>query len=168
MGHVTVHRDFIETFHATLSEAGLHHALAVLNGTAPYRFTGVYRFEPDWVRSVCLFDRENPELEVGGDVPMEESYCMYTGRGGEPVIIENAPADGRWVGHAAVDSVLSYVAVLLEDPAGAALGTLCHFDFCSRKLPPGCLELLSAVREPVQSYLRARGVVLHPATRFGP
>lgn len=168
MIQVSARPDFLQEFSATLADAGLHPALALLNAAAPYRFTGVYRFEPEWVRSVVLFDRENPELEVGADVPMEESYCMYTGRGGEPVIIENAPADARWVGHAAADSVLSYVAVLLEDTDGFPLGTLCHFDFCSRELPPGCLELLAAVRDPVQSYLQGRGVRPDPRTRFGP
>lgn len=136
----------------------------MLNATTEYRFTGVYHFEPDWVRSLVLYDRENPGLAAGADVRMKESYCMFTGRAGEPVVIENAMTDGRWTGHAAQSSVLSYVAVLLLDPDGTPLGTLCHFDFCERKLPPGALALLERVRERVQRHLWERGIVASPGT----
>lgn len=134
----------------------------MLNATTPYRFTGVYCFEPEWVRSLVLYDHENPELLVGADVRMTESYCMFTGRVGEPVVIENATTDSRWTGHAAQNSVLSYVAVLLLDPAGAPLGTLCHFDFCERTLPAGALPLLERVRERVQRHLWDLGIERHP------
>jgi hypothetical protein len=158
--------DFVEAFGKTLELDGLHAALRLLNATTTYRFTGVYCFEPDWVRSFVLFDRQNPTLEVGANVRMKESYCMYTARAGEPLVIENAPADPQWIGHAARDSVLSYVAVLLSDAAGAALGTLCHFDFCSRELPPGTLDLLLEVRDTVQAHLQAQGLVAHQSTSF--
>ena len=39
-------------FERLLQEKGLHGALRVLNGTTPYRLTGVYRFEDGLVRSV--------------------------------------------------------------------------------------------------------------------
>jgi GAF domain-containing protein len=158
--------EFVEMFREALAGAGLHRALQLLNQTTTYRFTGVYCFEPDWVRSVVLFDRENPMLRIGADVPMKESYCLYTARAGEVLVIENAPKDPRWNGHAARDSVLSYVAVLLADRAGTPLGTLCHFDFCGREVPPGSIEILSAVRPTVEAHLRARGVVAHQATSF--
>lgn len=153
-------------FGEVLEADGLHQALAVLNRTSPYRFTGVYCFEPDWVRSLVLFDRKNPELQVGADVPMKESYCMYTARAEESLVILNAPEEARWARHAARDSVLAYAAVLLLDPSGTPLGTLCHFDFSARDLPPKTLDLLELVRPPLQEYLWARGVVAHGDTKF--
>jgi hypothetical protein len=154
-------------FRILLAADGLHDALRMLNASAPYRFTGVYSFEPGWVRSHTLFDRENPELRVGADVPMKESYCMFTARAsGEPIIIENAPEDLRWAAHAARDSVLSYVAVLLLDPEGNPIGTLCHFDFQRQELPSDTLEILAAVRDPVQEHLWELGVRAHPDTDF--
>ena len=158
--------DLADTVRATLAQAGLHAALRLLNGTTSYRFTGVYCFEPEWVRSYVLYDRENPALEVGANVRMKESYCMYTARAGAPLVIENAPQEPRWLGHAARDSVLSYVAVLLLDSDGLPLGTLCHFDFCGRELPPGTLELLLEVRESVQEHLWANGLSARPGTVF--
>jgi hypothetical protein len=158
--------DLVRTVTETLQVGGLHRVLQMLNETVPYRFTGVYHFEPGWVRSLVLFDRENPALEVGADVPMKESYCMYTAREGSGLRIVNATGEARWVGHAARESVLSYVAVLLHDGEGAALGTLCHFDFCSRQVPPGTLELLEAVRRPLEEHLLARGLTAPPALVF--
>lgn len=163
---VTGIRELADTFIEALGANGLHPALAVLNRTSPYRFTGVYCFEPDWVRSLVLFDRKNPDLQVGADVPMKESYCLFTARAEEPLVIVNAPEETRWAGHAARESVLSYVAVLLQDQDGARLGTLCHFDFSPRDLLPETLELLTLVRDPVQEYLWARGIVADPATKF--
>lgn len=159
-------REVTDTFVGVLHADGLHAALAVLNRTSPYRFTGVYRFEPDWVRSLVLFDRKNPDLQVGADVPMKESYCLFTAVAEKPLVIVNAPQEARWAGHAARQSVLSYVAVLLQDPEGARLGTLCHFDFAPRDLQPEMLDLLALVRDPVQEYLWARGIVADPATKF--
>jgi hypothetical protein len=159
--------DLVRTVTEALQVSGLHRALQMLNETVPYRFTGVYHFEPGWVRSLVLFDRENPALEVGADVPMKESYCMYTAREGSGLRIVNAIGEARWAGHAARESVLSYVAVLLLDGEGAALGTLCHFDFCSRKVPPGTLELLEAVRRPVEKHMLAHGLTAPPPDVFG-
>lgn len=91
---------------------------------------------------------------------------MFTARADESLVIVDAPEDPRWNGHAARDSVLSYVAVLLRNKEGAALGTLCHFDFCSRQPPAGTIELLNAVREPVERHLWARGIVVDASTKF--
>jgi GAF domain-containing protein len=157
--------DFSRAFAETLAASGLHAALRMLNRTTCYRFTGVYCFEPDWVRSVALFDRENPHLQVGADVRMKESYCMYTGRAAEPIVIEDAAADGRWIGHAARDSVLSYVAVPLRDSSGS-LGTLCHFDFCSRAIPAGTIDLLVDSRGAVEAHLAECGIVADLETRL--
>jgi hypothetical protein len=158
---------FVGRFGGILRDRGLHPALALLNATAPYRFTGVYCFEPEWVRSFVLYDRENPTLEVGADVPMRESYCMFTARDSTPLVIEDAMREERWYGHAARETVLSYVAVTLFDSSEVPVATLCHFDFASRELPTGTMELLAAVREPVEAHLRASGIIAHPETHFG-
>lgn len=145
-------------FARTLQEQGLFEALRYLNSTAEHRFTGIYRFEADWVRSVLLFDRANPHLRAGADVPMKESYCMLTQQGGGPYCIENAQSDPRLFQHAARESVLSYIAVHLLDPEGLSWGTLCHFDFRPRPVTDEVIQVLEAVRPAVQTALWA-GVV---------
>ena len=119
-------------FAPRLAEGDLFHLLEYLNRLTDHRFTGVYRFEPGWVVSVALWDRENPRIRIGADVKMKESYCWLTGMGGASYVIEDACADSRLAGHAAREAVRAYIAVLLRDKSGDPWGTLCHFDFQPR------------------------------------
>lgn len=120
-------------FASSLERDDLYELMGYLNGRTPYRFTGVYRFEPGWVISVALIDRESPSVRLGADVKMKESYCWLTGLGGI-YEIEDACSDARLAAHAARDAVRSYVAVLLRDREGSPWGTLCHFDFAPHAL----------------------------------
>ena len=116
-------RSFVaRAFASRLREDDLGELLRYLNGLTDYRFTGVYHFEPGWVVSVALYDRENPQLRFGADVKMKESYCWLTGVDGVGYIIEDASRDPRLRGHAAANEVRSYVAVLLRDGVGAEWG----------------------------------------------
>lgn len=124
--------------------------LKYLNSFTDHRFTGVYRFEPEWVVSVALWDRENPTLEIGADVKMRESYCWLTGISDTAYIIEDATCDARLAGHAARDAVRSYVAVLLRDKQGNPWGTLCHYDFSPRAVLEDTLARLEAIRPLVE------------------
>ena len=145
---------------SALNEAGLFEALCVLNRTTSHRFTAIYRFEPGWVRSVVLVDRENPHLRVGADVPMKESYCVLV-PDSESYRIENAMEDARLLGHAARAAVLCYGAVHLRDGDGASWGTLCHYDFRPTRIGEEEMRVLEAVRPVIQR-------VLGPAARYVP
>lgn len=140
-------------FERILQDRGLHAALRVLNATTPYRLTGVYRFEGDLVRSVVLFDRKNPDLTVGVDVPWNDSYCRMTAEDGRNCEITDALNDARLTTHAAREAVQSYVAVLLKTPDGAPLGTLCHYDLQPLAPPPGVCEALERMRPVVERAL---------------
>lgn len=143
-------------FAPVLANGDIHALLEYLNRLTTHRFTGVYRFAPGWVLSVALWDREKPELQLGADVKMKESYCWLTGltRPGEcSYVIEDAMSDGRLEGHAARTEVRSYVAVLLRDEHGAPWGTLCHFDFAPRSITPETLAHLEAFRPLVEEML---------------
>lgn len=137
-------------FAPRLREDDLFELLAYLNGLTSHRFTGVYQFEPGWVVSVALFDRENPELRLGADVKMKESYCWLAGLDGGGFVIEDATSDPRLAAHAARDEVRSYIAVLLHDRAGTPWGTLCHFDFVPRKAERANLAQLESFRPLVE------------------
>jgi hypothetical protein len=140
-------------FASRLRENDLCDLLEHLNGFTTHRFTGVYRFEPGWVVSVALFDRENPSIKLGADVKMKESYCWLTGLGDTSYVIEDACADSRLEGHAAREGVRSYVAVLLRDRNNAAWGTLCHFDFAPRSVSPGTQARLEAFRPLIEEMM---------------
>ncbi len=117
-----------KAFAPALQQNDLYDLLNYLNRRTAHRFTGVYRFEPGWVISVALFDRESPGMRLGADVRMKESYCWLTGLGGT-YEIEDACSDERLDGHPARDAVRSYAGVLLRDRQALPWGTLCHFDF---------------------------------------
>lgn len=137
-------------FAPSLMQGDLLGLLQYLNGLTDHRFTGVYRFEPGWVVSVALWDRENPLERIGADVKMKESYCWLTGLGGASYVIEDAVSDSRLEGHAARDAVRSYVALLLHDKSGAPWGTLCHFDFAPRLTRPQTQSQLEIFRPLIE------------------
>lgn len=140
-------------FEPALVERNLRTLLGYLNGLTNHRFTGVYRFEPGWVMSVALWDRDNPEQSLGANVKMKESYCWLTGLGTDNYIIEDAWTDPRLNGHAARDEVRSYIAVVLRDCGQTPWGTLCHFDFAPRSVGPQTLTRLQAFRPLVEEML---------------
>ncbi|MCU1286837.1 MAG: luxQ 8 [Acidobacteriales bacterium] len=147
---------FVCDFALALEEQGLFEALQLLNQGSIYRFTGVYQFEkPDWVRSVVLFDRKNPDLRIGADVPWKDSYCMMTANDGKSCEIADSLTDPRLKKHTAREVVRAYCAVLLRYSDGRSLGTLCHFDLKPQLVPPGTFESLDAVRPALEQFLCA-------------
>jgi hypothetical protein len=144
---------FATNFERVLEEKGLHGALGLLNATTPYRLTGVYRFQDGLVRSVVLFDRKNPELVVGVDVPWKDSYCRLVAENGRRCEITDSLSDVRLGSHAAREAVQAYVAVLLKTPEGAALGTLCHYDLQPVEPPVDVFDALERVSPVVERAL---------------
>jgi GAF domain-containing protein len=153
-------------FAAKLGDNDVHLLLAHLNSLTAHRFTGIYRFEPGWVVSVVLFDRENPAVQVGADVKMKESYCWLTGISDRAYVIEDAPADPRLRGHAARDEVRSYVGVLLHDKRKRPWGTLCHFDFVPRAFAQETLARLESLRPLIEEmFVRDTAAQWNPEAR---
>jgi hypothetical protein len=156
-------------FGESLCEDDLYALLQHLNRSTSYRFTGVYRFEPGWVVSVALYDRENPATRLGSDVKMKESYCWLTGLAGGRVIIEDATCDPRLGAHAARDEVRSYIAVLLRDTAGRQWGTFCHFDFAPHALDGAALDRLDILRPLVEEmFVRDKRAIWDPEAPSSP
>ena len=121
-------------------------ALACLNARVRFRFTGLYHADPPVLRNLYLVDRENPTLNVSGDVcPLDETYCAITCAREASFSTRDARVDARLREHPARHSVLSYSGVPLRLADGSAWGTLCHFDLRPRLLPATELALLEAV-----------------------
>lgn len=141
---IQANTEILAKFEAVLATRGVHQALRFLNGRVPHRFTGVYRFEPPMLRSVCLVDGYDLTVRRGDDAPLESTYCSIVGRTGGPFASENAGRDGRLAGHPARGSVIAYCGVLLDDPGGAPFGTLCHFDAMPCDVPVHEMPLMHA------------------------
>ncbi|GAA4028133.1 hypothetical protein GCM10022409_10220 [Hymenobacter glaciei] len=119
-------RKEIAEFAALLQQQGVHEALGYLNQRTPHRYTGIYRFDGDMLRSEVLFDRNMPAVRQGADAPMAATYCSLVGRHEAPVEILDAALDPQALG---IDTpVISYCGVLIRDGEGRAFGTLCHYD----------------------------------------
>src|SRR3954470_9222348 len=151
MTSLPLHWDY--NFEQAMHADGLFAALTLLNGTSCRRFTGVYRFEGDWVKCVLLFDRTNPDLRVGENVRWRNSYCMLTAQAGDRCEIRNSLADARLESHSARLAVQSYCAVLLYTRAGTPLGTLCQFDMKPQATPELTFGYLNAARPAIERYL---------------
>lgn len=112
---------------AALTSTGITAALSVLNERTRFRFTGVYETDPPVLRTVALFDRENPALQLaGGVVPIEGAHFVH----GDSII----PAPSG-----------SYAAAPIRMSGGVRWGTLCHFDLRPRLLSPAECAILRAV-----------------------
>ena len=140
----------------TLISDDLFGALRVLNQTTDYRFTGIYLLDGRWVRSVLLFDKECPNVQIGHDILWDESYCSITAMDGTQCEITNSLTDPRLAKHAAREAVQSHCGVLLRSPDREPLGTLCHFDVRPRDIPTGALDTLKGLRSIIENLLWRR------------
>lgn len=140
-----------------IEEEGIQAGLRFLNARGPYRFTGIYRFDEPDLRSVRLFDRQNPELEIGADAPLHETYCSITGGTAAPFSTADAREDERLRAHPARETTLAYFGVPLRGPTGEAWGTLCHFDLVPQPVPTGELPLMERAASLVARALGEAG-----------
>ncbi|MBW3130578.1 GAF domain-containing protein [Hymenobacter profundi] len=120
-------RDEISVFGQVMQQQGLHAALEYLNSRTPHRYTGLFRFDGEVLRNEALFDRYQPAMRRGDDVPMAVTYCSLVGRQQAPLEITDATIDSHVLG--LIDTpVISYCGVLVRDAQGQPFGTLCHYD----------------------------------------
>lgn len=139
-----------------LEEEGVHAVLGFLNARVEHRFTGLYRFDPPTLRNVLIYDRENPDLRIGPDAPMERTYCSIVGATEEPFHTPDSHDDERVREHPARESVRAYTGVLLEDDEGEPFGTLCHFDHVPCEPATDDLALLQSLAPSLRAALESR------------
>lgn len=149
-------REEIAVLRDTLVVDDLFAALRSLNHTTDYRFTGIYLFEGKWVKSLLLFDRECPNVQIGHDVLWDDSYCRMTATGAGLCEITDSRTDARLTTHAAREAVQCYCAVSLCSPDGTPLGSLCHYDVRPRQTAAQTFAALKEMRPRVQELLWGR------------
>jgi GAF domain-containing protein len=130
---------------AIISAKGVRPALEFLNGRTRFRFSGIYRVNPPHLCNVVLFDRENPQMNLSGEVTrLDDTYCALVNASG-PFETADSLSDHRLLDHASRSSVISYAGVPLRLSNGHVWGTLCHFDVRPRLLPEGERSVLESV-----------------------
>jgi GAF domain-containing protein len=132
----------IDHFAAILERDGLVAALGFLNARTRYRFTGVYRFDAPILRNVALFDRENPHLRLGGDLPMLGSPCSLVEAATAPFVSPDTRHDPRFGDHRPPALVVAYCGVPLFSESRTCFGSLCHYDPRPRVVPMSEIPLL--------------------------
>jgi hypothetical protein len=143
----------IATFTALLHQDGVHAALEYLNRRTPHRYTGLFRFDEDMLRNEVLFDRYQPTVKQGDDVPMAVTYCALVGRQQAPLQILDATIDPQAAG--VETPVISYCGVLIRDAQGQAYGTLCHYDLQRCQERTTDLPLLEAAAQLLYNKLHS-------------
>ena len=130
---------------AIVTASGIAGAVAWLNARTRFRFTGLYQVDPPHLRNVVLFDRENPDVNVSGEVTnLDDTYCAIAYKSGR-FETSDALNDDRLSAQVARTSVISYAGVAMRLANGHVWGTLCHFDVRPRFLPHGERSLLESV-----------------------
>lgn len=138
-----------------LEKDRLHEALRRMNDRVVHRFTGVYRFDPPTLRNVALFDAANPDIQVGQDTPLSETYCSVVGETGHAFQTGDPRSDPRLADHPARESTLAYCGAPLRiDEEQEPFGTLCHFDVVPRAVPREEIPVLEAVAFLIARHLR--------------
>jgi hypothetical protein len=118
-----------------LRQEGLRGALTFLNARTPHRYTGVFRFDGEMLRSVLLVDKHDAGVERGDDVPLSQAFCSVVHATQEPLEIVDGRTDPRYPQLRNV-AVVSYCGTMIRDGAGQPFGALCHYDMqpCQTRL----------------------------------
>ena len=150
----TYFREIRAAVAALLCQDEILSALGYLNGRTRYRFTGIFRFEPPILRNLCLYDRENPSLNLSGGVhPLDDTYCAIVRRSAVPFTTPDAPRDERLRSHRARRTVISYVGVPIRKRDGTLVGVLCHYDVRPRLGPEGEIATLERITPLLAKWL---------------
>ena len=138
MSAVTTSPDYfakeLQEFKGALESSGVHGALGYLNKRTPHRYTGIYRYDGETLRSLAIYDRYDPNVQKGEDAPMAATYCSLL-QEQQALEITDATEDAR-VKDIVITPVTSYCGVLIRDSDGKPFGSLCHFDMkrCQERL----------------------------------
>lgn len=149
-------RKLLTDFKEALRVQGLSPAMRLLNDATKYRFSAVYAFLGGNLRNVCLIDKTDAQVSRSGDLPVDDSYCVFVRRYAQPFSVENSLRDSRVENHPKQRSIHSYYGVPIVEPGTArVIGTVCHFDYESMKLAVGAADILDEVAPLIAEELAA-------------
>ncbi|MGI4869671.1 MAG: hypothetical protein ACRYFX_00680 [Janthinobacterium lividum] len=114
-------------FTTLLAQQGVTAALAYLNRRTPHRYTGLFRFDGDVLRTQVQFDCNLPaQQQEQEEERLATAYCALVGRQQAGLDGIEAPTDPAAT--EPLTSSIFYHSVLIHDAQGRPYGTLCHYD----------------------------------------
>jgi diguanylate cyclase (GGDEF)-like protein len=116
------------------------------------------------IATVSLVDRDRQWFKAQRGLEVQEtarsiSFCTYTIQQSEPLIIEDARLDERFVGNPLVQGgprIRSYAGVPLRTPEGYNVGSLCAMDTKPRRFSPADIAILSNFANIVSDEMELR------------
>ena len=144
----------VAELYRVLTEQGVIAVLRVLNGRAPHRYTGIYKYSPEILRNIYLVDAFDPNVTKGLDVPNEDAYCLLLRNKRKVAFgrVEDAPCPIKLA-----SPVVSYCGVLLVRSNGEPFGSLCHYDVARCQEPSTQIPYLEAVAPHIMAKLEMEG-----------
>lgn len=121
-------QDFGMLMEAVLEVDGVAAAVQMANAATAHRYTGVYRFDDQWLTNLYICDGLNGSVTVSPAMPLHETYCVHILQSGQAFTVMDAQVDPRLAGHPRREEVRSYCGAPLLDQNGEVAGTVCHFD----------------------------------------
>ena len=121
-------QDFGRLMEAVLAIDGVPAAVRLANAATAHRFTGVYRFDDQWLTNLYLCDWQNGSVTVSPAMPVHETYCVYILQSGHAFTVLDSQVDPRLAGHPKRKELRSYCGAPLLNQHGEVAGTVCHFD----------------------------------------
>ena len=93
-----------------------------------------------------------------GETPLSHSFCQHVAHDNAPLIVENAPENGRVKDNLAIPDlgVIAYLGVPIHDPQGQAIGALCAIDSKPKKWNDEDLATLKKLALCVDDAIRLR------------
>jgi hypothetical protein len=143
----------ISEFWAIVRSRGIHDGLRFLNDRTPHRFTAIYRYDGDMLRSVHFYDQFTPSLRKGADVKMVDAYCALVGERRAGVQFADINVD-RSIDLKPDSPVVSYCGALITDDNGKPYGTLCHFDTKPAQHREDDIPILEAIARMIYSAIK--------------
>lgn len=143
-------RNMKQELAAILDRDGTRAAVVFLNSLTEHRFTVLYRFDDETLRSVCFYDSENPGMASTPDIPVMASYCVFVRDGGDTFAVSDSQHDMRVREHPKRKKIQSYCGVPLLDEDGRMFGTICHFDFRALPISDANVALMEAMAPLIQ------------------
>ena len=126
--------------------------LNFLNSRTTFRYTGIFRWEGDMVRTICLFDRNGEKVPSSPTVRLDDTFCQFVTEASNFITTESAN-DERLMKFKNRDAMDSYVGLPLLREPGDIYGTLCHFDPEARLISDSEVLFLQAVAVLLMDYL---------------
>jgi len=140
--------------HRVLVEQGVIPALRLLNGRAPHRYTGIFKYTPAILLNIYMVDAFEPNVTKGVNVPNEDAYCLLLSNKHKVAFgrAEDAPCPIKLA-----SPVVSYCGVLLVRSSGEPFGSLCHYDVARCQEPSTQMPYLEAIAPYIVAKLEGEG-----------